>query len=119
MDTNLVSIILAILSGIGSYFMATKQSKSEIDKIKVQTQTEIDKIRVQSQNDIEKLKLEHQQRLETLEKETNLKNNSNKESLTLDMTNQFIQGILNGQINKNQVENFKEVASMLSSFKSS
>jgi hypothetical protein len=61
------TVIMPILSGIGSYIFSTKQTKKDIERLREQNKLEIDKLMNQHKLDLESLERKHQMEIEKME----------------------------------------------------
>lgn len=65
----IVSVILAIISGLVSYFTSARKSKSEISALKEANQHDLNKLMKQHKLDIDSLERKHQMEIEKMELE--------------------------------------------------
>lgn len=61
----LLSVIPAVISGIVSYLLSAKTSRTEIEKIKELHKTEMEKLEVSQKHEIQKLELEFEKKMES------------------------------------------------------
>lgn len=76
----IVSILCAIISGIASYAIARKQTKTDIQKLEKQYQLDLENERQKFKMEKEKLELEHRHQLELNKKE--MENQISKEIIS-------------------------------------
>jgi lantibiotic modifying enzyme len=95
----LTSIVLPVLSGIGSYFMSTKKSQKDIIQLREQNKFDLEKLMNQHnmdlealdrkhQMDVEKMEIEHRHKVELMQKEMENK-------LGGDLMTGMISGVMN------------------------
>lgn len=65
----IVSVVCALISGFGSYFITRKQTKSDLEKLEKQHELDIEKEREKFAMEKERIELEHKHQLELKEKE--------------------------------------------------
>jgi lantibiotic modifying enzyme len=93
------SVVLPVLSGIGSYFMSTKKAQKDIDQLREQNKFDLEKLMNQHKMDlealerkhqmeVEKMDLEHKHKIELMQQETGNK-------LGGDLVSQMISGAIN------------------------
>ena len=63
------TVIMPILSGFGSYFMSTRQTKKDVERLREQNKLEIEKLMNQHKLDLEALERKHQMEVEKMELE--------------------------------------------------
>ena len=90
LQTLLIACIPAIITGLGTYFVALRNSKSQIREIKEQNKSDLDKLMKQHEIDIEALKQKHEQEKEILE----INHKHQLELLTAQSDNDFTQSLL-------------------------
>ena len=61
------TVIMPVLSGIGSYFLSTRQTKKDVERLREQNKLEIDKLMNQHKLDLEALERKHQMEIEKME----------------------------------------------------
>ena len=67
LQTLLIACIPAVVTGIGTYCVASKNSKSQIKELETQNKNDLDKLMKQHEIDIEALKQKHEQEKEIIE----------------------------------------------------
>ncbi len=92
----IVSIVCSLISGFASYFIARKQCKSDLEKIKKTYELDIEKERVKFEQEIEKLKM-------TQEYEMNLKQKEFENQLGGNIVNSFVSEMIKTPEVKNQI----------------
>lgn len=65
----IVSVLCSLISGFGSYFIARKQTKSDLEKLEKQHELDIEKEREKFAMEKERMELEHKHQLEIKAKE--------------------------------------------------
>ena len=65
----IVSIVCALISGITSYYVARRQTKSDMLKLEKQFQLDLEKERKRFEMEKEKMKIEHKYQMEIKQKE--------------------------------------------------
>lgn len=65
----IVSIVCALISGIASYCVARKQTKSDVLKLEKQFQLDLEKEREKFEMEKEKMEIEHRYQMELKQKE--------------------------------------------------
>lgn len=74
-------LAITLLGSILSYLAATKKSKNDIEKAKIEANTEIEKIREESTKEIERIKTETEEQIKLKIAESNLASKENDEKL--------------------------------------
>lgn len=69
LETLLIASIPALLTGIGSFFLAKIQSKSEINRLKISNEYEIEKLIEQQKINIESIREQHKLEMDSKDKE--------------------------------------------------
>ena len=64
-----VSVICALISGIVTYAVSRRQTKSEIEKLVKQHELDMESLREKNQMEVERISIEHKHELELKEKE--------------------------------------------------
>ncbi|MBQ6022273.1 MAG: hypothetical protein IJL25_05035 [Clostridia bacterium] len=99
----IVSILCALISGIITYFVARRQSKTDIQKLEKQFEYDLEKEREKFVMEKEKMEIEHKHQIDLLQKEAGNKLSSELlgEVLKLpEVRQQVSQGMRNANKNK-------------------
>lgn len=93
------SIVLPLLSGIGSYFMAINKSKKDIIQLREQSKLEIERLMNQHKMDLEALERKHLMDIEKMEIEHKHKIELMQKEVENKVGGDFMNGIISNLLN--------------------
>lgn len=100
-------LAITLISSILTYLAATKKSKDDLEKVKIEADVEIEKIKEASNKEIEKMKADTEQQIKLKMAEFELKSKSDEDSIKTKYMDSFI-----GEFMENPQQAFKKFQSM-------
>jgi len=97
------SIVLPVLSGIGSYFMSTKKSQKDIVQLREQNKFDLEKLMNQHKMDLEALERKHQMDVEKMEIEHKHKIELMQKEMENKLGGDLVGGMISGVMNSPEV----------------
>ena len=99
------TIVLPILSGIGSYIAATSKANKDLVQLREQNKLDIDKLMNQHKMDLEALERKHQMDVEKMEIEHKHKVELMQKEMENKLGGDLVTGMISGVMNTPEVRN--------------
>ena len=103
MEDIVKSLVVPILTSIISYIAATKQSKTELQKVKEQNKIELERIKEQHRAEVEKIREQSLQDMRKLELEMEKQAELYEKNKQTDIVSKIFERLLSGDLDIDKV----------------